>query len=59
MRLNAEMMAKSRVPAELEADDGIGCVILTGSDNETFAAGADKKEMVNDNYLEHLQNGSL
>lgn len=50
--LNAEMMSEvARALAELEADDGIGCVILTGSD-KAFAAGADIKEMVDDNYLD-------
>lgn len=29
---------------ELEADDGVGCIVLTGSD-KAFAAGADIKEM--------------
>src|SRR5258708_9833534 len=29
---------------DLEADDGIGCIVLTGSD-KAFAAGADIKEM--------------
>lgn len=50
--LNAEMMGEvAHVLAELEADDAIGCVILTGNE-KAFAAGADIKEMVEDNYLD-------
>ena len=37
--------------AKLEADHIIGCVILTGSD-KAFAAGADIKEMQNNNYMD-------
>ena len=49
--LNAEMMGEvAHALAELEADDGIGCVILTGNE-KAFAAGADIKEMVEDDYL--------
>jgi len=33
-----------------EADDGIGCVIITGSD-KAFAAGADIKEMAGQSYM--------
>jgi enoyl-CoA hydratase len=39
--LNAEL---GRALAALDADDGIGCILLTGSD-KAFAAGADIKEM--------------
>ena len=36
---------------EFEADDGIGCVVLTGSE-KTFAAGADIREMQNKSYMD-------
>lgn len=50
--LNAEMMGEvAAALSELEADDGIGCVILTGNE-KAFAAGADIKEMVDDAYLD-------
>lgn len=50
--LNAEMMGEvASALADLETDDGIGCVILTGNE-KAFAAGADIKEMVDDNYLD-------
>ena len=43
--LNTEMMGEvADALAALEADDAIGCVILTGSE-KAFAAGADIKEM--------------
>lgn len=49
--LNAPMMAEvAHALAELEEDDGVGCVILTGNE-KAFAAGADIKEMVEDDYL--------
>lgn len=35
---------------EFEADDDIGCIVLTGSD-KAFAAGADIKEMVDKTYI--------
>ena len=41
--------------AELEADDSIHCVILTGSD-KAFAAGADIKEMQENQYLDIYKN---
>jgi enoyl-CoA hydratase len=54
--LNAEMMSEvARALSELEADDGIGCVILTGNE-KAFAAGADIKEMVEDTYLDIYKN---
>lgn len=37
--------------AELESDDAIGCVVLTGSE-KAFAAGADIKEMQDNQYLD-------
>jgi enoyl-CoA hydratase len=36
---------------DMEADDTIGCVVLTGSD-KAFAAGADIKEMQSQSYLD-------
>jgi enoyl-CoA hydratase len=36
---------------EFEADDGIGCMLLTGSD-KAFAAGADIKEMVSQSFAD-------
>ena len=49
--LNAEMMGEvAAALAELERDDDIGCVVLTGNE-KAFAAGADIKEMVDDDYL--------
>ncbi|GHA95972.1 putative enoyl-CoA hydratase [Algimonas arctica] len=54
--LNAPMMAElARALSELEADDGIGCVILTGNE-KAFAAGADIKEMVDDQFLDIYKN---
>lgn len=51
-----EMMAEvAQVLAELEKDETIGCVILTGSD-KAFAAGADIKEMQENRYLDIYQN---
>lgn len=50
--LNSAMMAEvATALADLEADDAVGCVILTGSD-KAFAAGADIKEMSELNYLD-------
>lgn len=40
------------------ADDDIGAIVLTGND-KAFAAGADIKEMVNQNYLSALQSRFL
>jgi enoyl-CoA hydratase len=36
---------------DFEADDGIGCVVLTGSE-KAFAAGADIKEMADKSYMD-------
>jgi len=36
---------------DMEADDAIGCVVLTGSD-KAFAAGADIKEMASRSYMD-------
>ncbi len=49
--MNEVMQALS----ELESDDSIHCVILTGSD-KAFAAGADIKEMQENQYLDIYKN---
>ena len=36
---------------DMEADDAIGCVVLTGSE-KAFAAGADIKEMQSQSYMD-------
>lgn len=44
--LNSETMREVVSAArDLDADDGIGCIVLTGSGTKAFAAGADIKEM--------------
>jgi len=49
--LNLNMMQElADALTKLEADDSVGCVILTGSE-KAFAAGADIKEMAEDEYL--------
>ena len=46
--LNLEMMKElADALSKLEADDTVGCVILTGSE-KAFAAGADIKDMAED-----------
>jgi enoyl-CoA hydratase len=48
--LNAALVAELIAAIDrLEADPGIGCLLLTGSD-KAFAAGADIKEMANKTY---------
>ena len=43
--LNAQLIEELSVALDgLEADDGIGCIVITGSE-KAFAAGADIKEM--------------
>jgi enoyl-CoA hydratase len=50
--LNAALIAELGAALdELEADDAIGALVLTGSDR-AFAAGADVKEMVEKTYIE-------
>ncbi|RKQ69462.1 short chain enoyl-CoA hydratase [Litorimonas taeanensis] len=54
--LNSAMMGEvAQALAALESDDAIGCVILTGSD-KAFAAGADIKEMSDNDYLSIYKN---
>jgi enoyl-CoA hydratase len=55
--LNAQLIDELGIALELfEADLGIGCVVITGSE-KAFAAGADIKEMAGKDYLEaYLQN---
>lgn len=50
--LNHEMVFELNAAlAAYEADPGIGCIVLTGSD-KAFAAGADIKEMLSKTYIE-------
>jgi enoyl-CoA hydratase len=50
--LNARLIAEvNGVLAAWEADDGIGCIVITGSD-KAFAAGADIKEMQSKTYMQ-------
>ena len=44
--------------AELEADDGVAAIVLTGND-KAFAAGADIGEMKDTTYQEMLEHGGL
>ena len=54
--LRSDMMGEvAHALAKLEADDKIGCVILTGSE-KAFAAGADIKEMADNGYLDIYKN---
>jgi len=49
--LNLNMMTElADALSKLEADDTVGCVILTGTE-KAFAAGADIKDMAEDDYL--------
>ena len=52
-KVNAELTAAIDA---FEADDSIGCVMLTGSE-KAFAAGADIKEMSAKSYLDVVQGG--
>ena len=50
--LNGALMAElSQAIDAFEADDGIGCLLLTGND-KAFAAGADIKEMADKTFME-------
>jgi enoyl-CoA hydratase len=53
--LNAQILLElTQSLDELEADDEIGCVVITGSER-AFAAGADIKEMANKSYVDVLR----
>lgn len=54
--LNGAMMGEvADALSSAQADDNIGCVILTGSE-KAFAAGADIKEMAENDYLDIYKN---
>jgi len=50
--LNSELIAEvTKALDGFEADDGVGCIVVTGSER-AFAAGADIKEMQSKTYME-------
>ena len=50
--LNSDLIAELNEALDaFEADDSIGCIVLTGSEN-AFAAGADIKEMQSKSYMD-------
>jgi enoyl-CoA hydratase len=50
--LNGQLMAELALAlAELEADEGVRCLVLTGND-KAFAAGADIKEMKDRSFMD-------
>jgi enoyl-CoA hydratase len=50
--LNAELIEEMRQALDtFEADDGIGCIVITGND-KAFAAGADIKQMQAKSYMQ-------
>src|SRR5690242_8112263 len=50
--LNAQLIEEMRQALDgFEADDGIGCIIITGND-KAFAAGADIKQMQSKSYMQ-------
>ena len=50
--LNAQLVAETSAALDaFEADDGIGAIVITGSD-KAFAAGADIKEMQSKSYMQ-------
>jgi enoyl-CoA hydratase len=52
--LNSELIGElTKAVAAFEADPGISCLVLTGSD-KAFAAGADIKEMADKSYMDTL-----
>ncbi|MCK4869253.1 MAG: enoyl-CoA hydratase/isomerase family protein, partial [Alphaproteobacteria bacterium] len=48
---NALVVELGQALDDMEADDTIGCVVLTGSE-KAFAAGADIKEMQSQSYMD-------
>ena len=57
--LNAQLMRDVvSAAAEFDADEGIGCIVVTGSDR-AFAAGADIKEMGSITFRDAYVNGLL
>jgi enoyl-CoA hydratase len=51
--LNAELIAELNAALDgFEADDAIGCIIITGSER-AFAAGADIKQMLDGNFADY------
>ena len=49
--LNAQVIEELGAALDgFEADDGIGCIVITGSE-KAFAAGADIKEMQSKTYM--------
>ena len=52
--LNAALIVEMNTALDgFEADDNIGCIVITGSE-KAFAAGADIKEMANKSYMDVL-----
>jgi enoyl-CoA hydratase len=50
--LNAQLIEEMRQALDgFEADDGIGCIVITGNE-KAFAAGADIKEMQSKSYMQ-------
>jgi enoyl-CoA hydratase len=57
--LNAALIEELNAALDaFEADEGIGCIVLTGSDR-AFAAGADIKEMSGRSFIEVMRNDFL
>ncbi len=57
--LNNQLMEElSRALDEFEADDDIGCIVITGS-SKAFAAGADIKEMQDLDYMTAYKDGFI
>src|SRR5262247_3064993 len=50
--LNAQLIEEMRQALDrFEADDGIGCIVITGNE-KAFAAGADIKQMQSKTYMQ-------
>jgi enoyl-CoA hydratase len=51
--INSEVMeGLLQAVAALDADDAVGCIVLTGAGDKAFVAGADIKEMASKSYME-------